>query len=57
MKHLTHRQSRPGLTENPDGCKEGKLVNELMADSGLARVETYKDRGELKYEERLKEVK
>ena len=53
--HLNKRQSRPGLTENPEGCKEGKSVNELMVDSGLAKVETYKDRGELKYEARLRE--
>jgi len=52
--HLNKRQSRSGLTENPDGCKEGKLVNELMVDSGLAKVETYQDRGELKYEERIR---
>ncbi|KKS80133.1 MAG: hypothetical protein UV54_C0015G0001 [Candidatus Beckwithbacteria bacterium GW2011_GWA2_43_10] len=50
-----YHRSRSGLKENPDGCKEGKLINELMVDSGLAKVETYKDRGELKYEARLKE--
>ena len=53
--HLNKRQSRPGLTENTDGWKEGRLVNELMVDGGLAKVETYKDRGELKYEARLRE--
>ena len=50
-----YHRSRPGLKENPDGCKEGKLINEIMVDSGLAKVETYKDRGELKYEVRLRE--
>ena len=49
-----YHRSRSGLKENPDGCKEGKLINELMVDSGLAKVETYKDRGELKYERRLR---
>jgi len=52
--HLNKRQSRPGLVDNPESCKEGKLINELMVDSGLAKVETYKDRGELKYESRIR---
>lgn len=53
--YLNKRQSKPGLKENPEGCKEGKLINELMVDSGLAQTQSYKDRGELKYENRLKE--
>jgi endonuclease YncB( thermonuclease family) len=53
--HLNKRQSRPGLVANPQGCQQGKLVNELMVNSGLAKVETYQDRGELKYEARLRE--
>jgi len=52
--HLSRNQSRPGLTENPAGCKKGKLVQEEMVNAGMAKVETYKDRGELKYEERIK---
>jgi len=51
--HLTYNSSRPGLTENPEGCKKGKLVNEEMVQQGLASVERYKERGELKYEARL----
>lgn len=51
---LTYNTSKPGLTDNPKGCKEGKLVNEEMVRRGLASVERYKERGELKYEERLK---
>lgn len=51
--HLNKRQSRPGLKENPEGCKEGRLVNEELIKSGLAEIEIYKDRGELKYEARL----
>ncbi len=54
--HLNKRQSKPGLTENPEGCKEGKLVNEEMVKERLAEVETYKDRGELKYEARLRQI-
>ncbi|MDZ7586891.1 MAG: thermonuclease family protein [Patescibacteria group bacterium] len=51
---LAYNKSRPGLSENPEGCKKGKLVNEEMVKSGLAEVLNYKGRGELKYEERLK---
>lgn len=51
--HLSRNQSRPGLSENPAGCKEGKLVQEEMVKAGMAKVEVYKDRGELKYQKRL----
>ena len=51
--HLTYNRSRPGLTDNPAGCKKGKLVQEEMIKVGLAEVELYKDRGELKYQKRL----
>ncbi|HJZ06207.1 MAG TPA: thermonuclease family protein [Patescibacteria group bacterium] len=51
--HLTYNRSREGLKENPEGCKKGKLVQEEMVRTGLAGVEVYKDRGELKYEKRL----
>ncbi|MBI2325774.1 thermonuclease family protein [Candidatus Collierbacteria bacterium] len=54
--HLTYNQSKPGLTENPEGCKKGQLVNEMMVKKGLAKTTFYKDRGEMKYEERLKKV-
>ncbi len=54
--HLSGNESRTGLTENPEGCKEGTLVNEKMVDDGFAKIITYKDRGELKYEKRLKET-
>mgnify|MGYP001608184535 FL=1 len=52
--HLSNNQSRPGLTDNPEGCKKGKLVQEELIKAGLAKIEVYKDRGELKYEERLR---
>ncbi len=52
--HVSKNQSKPGLTENPQGCTHGKLVNEEMVRAGFATVVTYTDRGELKYEERLK---
>lgn len=54
---LSYNKSRPGLTENPDGCKEGKLLNEEMVRAALAEVLNYKGRGELKYEERLREAR
>lgn len=52
--HMSKNQSRSGLTENPSGCTSGTLVNEIMVNEGFAQVVTYKDRGELKYEKRLK---
>lgn len=51
--HLSGNASRPGLTENPKGCKKGRLVNEELVTSGFAKVVSYKDRGPLKYESRL----
>ena len=51
---LSFNRSRPGLTENPEGCKMGKLVQEEMIKANLAKVEVYKERGDLKYENRLK---
>lgn len=51
--HLTYNSSRPGLLDNPEGCKAGKLVNEEMVKKDLASAERYKERGELKYEKRL----
>lgn len=51
--HLTYNSSREGLKENPKGCKKGKLANEEMVKKGLASAETYKERGELKYEGRI----
>ncbi len=44
---------REGLKENPEGCKKGKLINEEMVRKRLASAETYKERGELKYEGRI----
>jgi len=52
--HLTYNRSREGLSVNPEGCKEGKLVQEEMVKAGMAKVEAFKDRGELKYEKRLR---
>lgn len=51
--HLTYNQSKPGLMNNPDGCKKGKLVQEELVNSGKATINVYKDRGELKYVRRL----
>lgn len=51
--HLTYNSSREGLTQNPEGCKKGILVNEAIVETGFASSEPYKDRGELKYEKRL----
>ena len=55
--HLTYNSSREGLKENPEGCKKGRLVNEELVRRGMASAEVYKERGELKYEERIREIK
>jgi len=51
--YVSNNESRPGLVENPEGCKDGTLVNEEMVRSGFSAFTTYKDRGELKYEKRI----
>lgn len=51
--HLSGNASREGLRENPKGCTHGKLVNEEMVRKRFAATEVYKDRGALKYEERI----
>jgi endonuclease YncB( thermonuclease family) len=55
--HKNASESMPGLTENPKGCKKGKLVNEELVKKGFAKTLFYKDRGELKYEQRLQTQK
>lgn len=55
--YLTYNQSKPGLMDNPDGCKKGKLVQEELIKSGRAVINVYKDRGELKYVRRLENRK
>jgi len=51
--HKSGNESMPGLTDNPEGCKKGKLVNEELVKSGFVKTVFYTDRGELKYEKRL----
>jgi len=51
--HKSGNDSMPGLVDNPEGCKKGKLINEELVKEKLASPVVYKDRGELKYEERL----
>ena len=51
---LSYNKSREGLKENPEGCKQGKLANEEMVKAGLAEVLNFKGRGELKYENRIR---
>jgi endonuclease YncB( thermonuclease family) len=51
--HKSDNESNPGLLENPEGCKNGKLINEEMIKTHLAVPTFYKDRGELKYQKRL----
>ena len=51
---LSFNRSREGLLANPEGCEKGKLIQEEMVKAGMAKVEAFKDRGELKYEKRLR---
>lgn len=51
--HDSNNRSKPGLKSNPEGCKEGTLINELLAKQGYAQFVTYKDRSELKYQRRI----
>ncbi len=51
--HKNASESMPGLTQNPKGCKKGKLINEELVKKGYAEIVVYDDRGELKYEKRL----
>lgn len=54
--HKSNNESNPGLSQNPEGCKNGKLVNEEVIKSGLAIPMFFKDRGELKYQKRINSV-
>jgi len=47
-------ESNKGLRDNPTGCTKGTLVNEAMVGQGLAELVVYSGRGELKYEERMR---
>jgi len=51
--HKSGNKSMPGLTENPEGCKNGKLINEELVENNFAETVIYKDRGELKYQNRI----
>jgi micrococcal nuclease len=51
--HKSGNESMLGLTDNPTGCKKGKLINEELVKEKFASPVVYKDRGELKYEKRL----
>ncbi len=50
---LTDRTHRPGIKENPEGCKKGKLVNEEIIKAGYSKVYFLSKKGEMKYEKRL----
>jgi endonuclease YncB( thermonuclease family) len=54
--HKTKNESNPGLTDNPVGCRKGKLINEEMYKQGLVKLVKYSERGPTKYEARLKKL-
>lgn len=55
--HKSGNESNEGLVENPEGCKDGKLINAELIKKDYADVVTYQDRGNLKYEDLLKSLK
>jgi endonuclease YncB( thermonuclease family) len=50
---LNASASKPGLMTNPKGCEQGKLVQEELLKQKVVVFKAYKDRGELKYQNRL----
>jgi hypothetical protein len=55
--HKSDNESNPGLSESPKGCKKGKLINEQLVIKHYAEPEVYKDRGELKYQNRISKIR
>jgi endonuclease YncB( thermonuclease family) len=55
--HKGANESGPGLTDNPEGCQKGKLINEELVKAGLAETVSYAGRGPTKYASRLKSIK
>jgi len=53
---LSGNRSREGLTKNPKGCEEGKLINEELVKNNLAKTINYGKRGPLKYGERIEKL-
>ena len=47
---VNRSESRPYITEKPEGCKKGELVNESLVEEGMAVPLNYESRGRLKYE-------
>jgi len=47
--HLDGKTSREYITENPDGCKNGVLVNRETVNADMAVPVEYEGRGRLKY--------
>lgn len=47
--HLSGNESRGYVTNKPDGCQSGALVNREMVENGMAEAVEYEKRGRLKY--------
>jgi len=54
--HKSNNESNTGLIDNPKECKKGKLVNEQLVIKRFAVPVVYKDRGELKYRNRISKI-
>ena len=52
--HLSKNKSKESLFNNPKGCQKGKLVNEELITNKQAVFVKYKNKGKLKYEDRLR---
>lgn len=50
------KNNDPDLFDNPDGCLEGKLVNEEIVKIGAGEVIFYKGRGKMKYQARMEKI-
>lgn len=50
----TKNSSKEGLKDNAKGCAKGSLINEVLLREKLVKFEVFEDRGELKYESRLR---
>ena len=47
---VNNSESKPYLTEKPEGCEEGELVNRSLIEEGMAKTVDYEGRGRLKYQ-------
>lgn len=54
--HKSGNESNAGLTQNPDGCKRGNLIQEELVKKDFAETVSYSSRGPTKYESLLEKI-